>query len=71
VKYPQLLGQSYFRDDKDRYFAAPDRFVSCMGLRLIGAKGEVLDRHETVIDSLRWAVEMARTPEASGRALRV
>ena len=30
--------------------------------------GEVPDSREVLIDSLRWAVEMARTPEMNGRA---
>jgi hypothetical protein len=63
-----LVGQSYFQQDKQHYFEARDWYDKCSGLHVIGEKGDVPDPDDVLIDSLRWAVTMARTPEMSGRA---
>ncbi|MHB1356425.1 MAG: hypothetical protein ACYCZF_10670 [Anaerolineae bacterium] len=71
-----LLGWSTFQDipddhniphDPTGYFRKPDWHPSLGGYILIGDKAEPLPSHTINLDTLRWAVALARTPEVGTR----
>jgi len=72
-----LLGWSYFQDDANwsqgltyepsGYFRKRDWFGETRSLLVIGEKTAQRDLHERNRDSLRWGLDIARTPASFGR----
>jgi hypothetical protein len=66
-----LIGWSYFQDQKEKYCEIPDWFGTMshagLGVIVIGEKAakRPSDR-ETLISSLKWAIDLARTPKRPG-----
>jgi hypothetical protein len=57
-----LRGQSYFHDGSQGYYREADWATGCSGLILVGEKKVPPPEAEILRESLRWAIQLARTP---------
>ena len=58
-----LLGRSYFHDNTNGYYEKDDWYDACLGLVLIGKKRETPLKQDIYLESLRWAVQLAKERE--------